>query len=456
MTMRIKRVAIVGGGPGGLMTAHALERDARSWLETTIYEAAGRLGGKVLTRRFDRLPVTYEAGAAEFYDYSIVGPDPLRELVSDCGLSIVPIGGCGMLVDGRVLANGDDLRDVLGMEAAAALAAFDRQAHDAVGPHDFYRGDTEARPRDGRRFDALLAGIRHPAARRHVEQFIHSDLATEPEHTSVAYGLDNYLMNDPSYMGLYAIDGGNERLITALATRIRANQRLRHTVTAVGRTADGRLRVTAVHAGVPRDDVFDAVVIALPVEHLKRVEFVGHRLAAAMAAHVAHHDHPAHYLRITVLFDEPFWKPRLTDNFVMLDAFGGCCLYDESSRVPEARHGALGWLLGGAAAEEMSLLDDEALVAAALDSLPSFIGSARQHTLEGHVHRWNGAVSAMPGGVVPRRLDERHQPERVEHPGLFVVGDYLFDSTLNGVLDSAEYVAGWINGWIGSLPGDWR
>jgi hypothetical protein len=24
------------------------------------------------------------------------------------------------------------------------------------------------------------------------------------------------------------------------------------------------------------------------------------------------------------------------------------------------------------------------------------------------------------------------------------VGDYLFDSTLNGVLDSADYVAGWL------------
>ena len=28
-----------------------------------------------------------------------------------------------------------------------------------------------------------------------------------------------------------------------------------------------------------------------------------------------------------------------------------------------------------------------------------------------------------------------------EHPGMFVVGDYLFDSTLNGVLDSADIVS---------------
>ncbi len=29
-------------------------------------------------------------------------------------------------------------------------------------------------------------------------------------------------------------------------------------------------------------------------------------------------------------------------------------------------------------------------------------------------------------------------PEPVDHPGLLLIGDYLFDSTLNGVLDSAR------------------
>lgn len=34
------------------------------------------LGGKVLTRRFERRPAGYGVGAAEFYDCSVVGPDP--------------------------------------------------------------------------------------------------------------------------------------------------------------------------------------------------------------------------------------------------------------------------------------------------------------------------------------------------------------------------------------------
>ncbi len=53
-------------------------------------------------------------------------------------------------------------------------------------------------------------------------------------------------------------------------------------------------------------------------------------------------------------------------------------------------------------------------------------------------------MNAIPGGIRPVCLDRRHQPDPVEHPNLFLVGDYLYDSTLNGVLDSAEYVSDWI------------
>jgi hypothetical protein len=42
-------------------------------------------------------------------------------------------------------------------------------------------------------------------------------------------------------------------------------------------------------------------------------------------------------------------------------------------------------------------------------------------------------------------MDVRHVPDPRQHANLFVVGDYLFDSTLNGVLDSADFVASWIS-----------
>lgn len=454
--MGIRKVGIVGGGPGGLMTAYLLQKYATEPFAATVFEASSRLGGKILTTRFASAPASYEAGAAELYDYSPVGEDALRELVEELGLPTRPMGGSAVIMNHRVLANLDDVRDHLGPAAAAAVAAFDRAAKDRVSPREFYYADevdgVSAAPAE--RFDAFTAGIAHPAAREYVETLIHSDLATEPHRTSASYGLHNYVMNDPQYMHLYSIEGGNERLPRELAARVRADWRLEHTAVRVGRAPSGKLAVTTQHRDQGRRDEFDFVVLALPNAYLPKIEFEGARLAKSVARHHAHYDHPAHYLRVTILFDRPFWRGAFADSYCMLDRFGGCCLYDESGRDPVSPHSVLGWLLGGDTARDMSVMSDAELIAAALDSLPEPLAHGRELFREGRVHRWVGAVSAMPGGNTPLSLDRRHQPEPHEHPNLFLVGDYLFDSTLNGVLDSADYVAGWLAAAMTDAPGE--
>jgi protoporphyrinogen oxidase len=445
--LRNWKVGIVGGGPGGLLTAYFLQKLASEPISATLFEASPRLGGKIMTRRFSHAAATYEAGAAELYDYSPVGEDSLRELVAELGLPITPMRGASVIMDHRVLSNLDDVQSHFGPAARSALTAFDRRARDCISPQEFYHADEPAEVRSTRpalRFDTFLDAIPEPSTRRFVETLIHSDLATEPDRTSVTYGLHNYLMNHPAYMQLYSIEGGNERIALELAARVRAAKRLEHAVTRIGKTPDSNLAVTSIHHGRERRDEFDFVVVALPNPCLPNIAFDGERLSAAVARHHAHYDHPAHYLRVTALFDRPFWRGAFEDSYCMLDRFGGCCLYDESSRYPDARHGVLGWLIGGTEAESLSRRTDEELIAAALDSLPNFLADGRRHFVEAHVHRWVGAVNAMPGGAFPLSLDRRHRPEPAEHPNLFLVGDYLFDSTLNGVLDSAEYVAKWI------------
>jgi monoamine oxidase len=440
----------VGGGPGGLLTALFLQRAATHPLRITIFEASGRLGGKILTPAFSSAPVLYEAGAAEFYDYTPVGEDPLRELVAEFGLPTTPLGGPTVVMDGAAIANLDDLEAALGSEARRAVEAFDLHARAAMTPREFYASD-EAMPAVPGSFTGLLDRIRHPAARRYIEAMIHSDLATEPGLTSVSYGLQNYLMNHPAYMRLYCIAGGNERLIEAVAARIDADVRLGQRVIDVAARIGGGFDLgtePSTGGGLP----FDAVVLALPLQHLAAVRFQGDELAAAMRRHCTRFDHPAHYLRVTALFDEPFWRGRIDGGYLMLDAFGGCCLYDESAREPEPRHGVLGWLLGGDAAEEWAARDDDAIVGAALDSLPAWLGDARRHLLETRIHRWTAAVSALPGGWRPPGIDRRHQPAPTGFPHLFVTGDYLYDSTLNGVLDSAHHVAGWLAAELGRPP----
>src|SRR5260370_31498656 len=96
-------LAIVGGGPGGLMSAWYLKKKLGELCRVTIYEGSDRLGGKILTRKFDSAPAMYEAGVAEIYDYSMIGPDPLRELIQHFGLQTIPIDAEQVQFDGELL-----------------------------------------------------------------------------------------------------------------------------------------------------------------------------------------------------------------------------------------------------------------------------------------------------------------------------------------------------------------
>ncbi len=441
--MRRWSIGIVGGGPGGLLTAYRLEQLAPVPPRVTILEADTRLGGKIRTGSFASLPARYEIGAAEFYDYSTIDEDPLRDLIAELGLPTLPMGGGTAMIQGRLIETLDDLAFVCGSAACDSLVGFDRRAKAAVSPREFYESTAAADDCGQHRFSHSLEPLA-PAARRFVESLMHSDLATEPAATSRRYGLDNYVMNDPAYMRLYCIAGGNEQLIDRLAGRLAATVRLRHRVERIADGPGGRLRVDWQTASGPGQELFDAVVIALPIKPLAGIDFACPDLAAGLGRHLAHHDHPGHYLRISMLFERPCWRAWLKDSYAMLEAFGGCCVYDETSREVEASHGVLGWLLGGTAARDHAALSDDELVGLALASLPPASADARALLRETRVHRWIGAVSGQPGGFSARSLDARHCPDPVGHPRLLLVGDYLFDSTLNGVLDSADYAAGWL------------
>jgi monoamine oxidase len=433
---------MIGGGPGGLMTAYQLQQRCNTPIEIVLYEAGARLGGKVMTPKFSCADVAYEAGAAELYNYSHVGEDPLRDLVERLGLRTRPMNGASILLNGQVLRDLDDVGRIHGEATRRALDDFDREARRWMSPEEFYESDwqdSNLDPMSHKKFEEVLGAMPDAAARRFIETMVHSDVATEPHFTSASYGLQNYLMNDPAYMTLYSIEGGVERLTRELAARVNATVRLHEPVVRVEH-AGTRLRVTARRSGAFAAEDFDFVVAALPNYFLPQIQWEGDSLAQAMRRHHIHYDHPAHYLRISVLFREVFWQQHLKDSYFMLDAFGGCCLYDESSRGGCGEYGVLGWLLAGEAAMTAANRPDDELIAMVLDSLPESMQAGRELFLEGRVHRWIGAVNGLPGGEFSHDMEARHMPDP-QTPNLLVVGDYLFDSTLNGVLDSADYVA---------------
>ena len=447
----MRKIAIVGGGPGGLMTAYQLQKRGTVPFEITIYEAGPRLGGKIQSKQFSLLPASYEAGAAELYDYSAIGDDPLRELIDELGLSVRPLKASStfssVIMGDHILHDLTDTRRAFGDKTWLALKAFDEQARHWMSPRAYYESDWQEHVTDpmlNKKFDTLLASVPDETARHYLQTLLHSDLATEPHQTNAHYGLQNYLMNYPEYMSLYTIDGGIEQLPKELAARISAQIRLKEAVVRVEQAESTSLRVVSRKDGIQNSNEFDYVVVALPNNWLPAIQWGGELLCEAMHRHHVHYDYPAHYLRVTLLFKEPFWRNQLQDSYFMLEAFGGCCLYDESSRIDNDASGVLGWLLAGEAALSLSNWCDEDLIQIVLDSLPSSLKHGRELFLEGRVHRWLGSVNGLPAGLPPLDMDSRHLPEPKQHPHLFVVGDYLFDSTLNGVLDSADYVAEWL------------
>src|SRR5690349_4285575 len=108
------KVAIIGGGPGSLMTAYQLEKKVGSSCQITLFEATERIGGKIVTAQFNAAPVIYEAGVAEIYDYSAISSDSLRQLIDKLGLETIPMDGQGVVLDGKILRNKQAIRKFFG------------------------------------------------------------------------------------------------------------------------------------------------------------------------------------------------------------------------------------------------------------------------------------------------------------------------------------------------------
>jgi SAM-dependent methyltransferase len=441
--METSRIAVIGGGPVGLFTSYLLNEFCGDLCRVTLFEAGPRLGGKVLTERFTTAPIPYEAGVAELYDYSRSGPDPLKELVGKLGLSTVPMDGPTVIMGDAILRNGRDIRQHLGEDGFRAIRSFQQRCRELCSPADYYEGhpqDDNRHPWAGKSFADVLDEILDEDGRKYISVAVHSDLATEPRLTSALNGLKNVLMDDPRYLRLYSIVGGIERLVDGLKERISADVHLRSPAVSVFRDPNGAYRVRVRNQRGYEDRQFDMVVLALPDYWLHRLEWGSEELRQAMEKHLTRYDRPAHYLRMSLLFREPFWRDSVPGSYFMMDAFGGCCVYDEGARHPCDPYGVLGWLLAGNDALCLVNHADDDLIAMALDSLPRPLARGRELCLEGRVHRWVGTINALPGGHPVRETRVRHVPDPRRHPGLYVVGDYLFDSTLNGVYDSADFV----------------
>jgi SAM-dependent methyltransferase len=379
---------------------------------------------------------------AEIYDYSMTGPDPLRDLIQHFGLQTIPMDAEQVMLNGELLNDVAGMRRRFGAKTADAIEAFRKRCAGMISPTEYYEGvgaqDNEHPWAFMTAEELLDKEVDDPIAKRFFKVMARSDLATETHNTNGLNALKNFVMDIDGYIGLYSIQNGNEQLITCLRSEVDADIQLNHRVLKVGKTEGGRYQLNMMNGKGPETRDFDLVMMCLPHNWLATMGWDGEELRKSMVKHVAYFDRPAHYLRVSILFDEPFWGEKIPGAWFMSEAFGGCCVYNEGARHDVGRNGVLNWLIAGSDALAYVNLTDQQLIDAALKSLPASLGNARAHFVEGKIHRWLSSVNAIPGGLPVRDVATNHRPEPKEHPGLILVGDYLFDSTLNGLLDSSD------------------
>ena len=160
MAGAFKNVAIVGGGPGGLVVAKLLDDFPDKFVRTTIFEASPRLGGKVLTRTFGRAAALFEAGVAELYDYSHLGQDPLKKLVAELDLETIPMTGRTVILDEKIIANPSCSQAAFRKKAAAEVSKFYRSCARLYSPNEYYLEDWQGRQQASMVRSSIFRGAR--------------------------------------------------------------------------------------------------------------------------------------------------------------------------------------------------------------------------------------------------------------------------------------------------------
>jgi len=441
------RIAVVGGGPAGLFTTYILNQRLPD-ASVTIFESSGRLGGKILTSTFgDGTP--FEAGVAELYEY--LDPkqkDPLRSLIEDdLGLATKNMSGGGVVLRNKVLRDRADLEREFGTETRKRVEDFHKKMAELMPLKKYaqrWQPDNDhpwAKESFRHHLEEELGDDR--AAIEYIEAAAASDLATESYSCNGLNGIKNVLLDNDDYMQLYHVVGGIERVASALAARIRADIRLGARAVAVEKSS-GKYIVSSNEGGHDKNEEFDFVVLAMPNHWLTQIRFDDPKLRESIRAFLAHYDLPAHYFRVSMLFSTRWWdRFQFPGEFWMMDLCNGCCVYDESKRWDRRGEGGhvLSFLLAGQDALLMcsANLQMREIVERIINALPpDWRQDARQALLEARVDAYAGSINAQPGGWPVEELRQEHQPEPESYPGVFLVCDCLFDSTLNAALISAN------------------
>jgi monoamine oxidase len=428
-------VLVAGAGLAGLVTARDLVAMGAS---VTVIEARDRVGGRVWTARDPFVDGQHAELGGDMIDEE---HHELRSLAGELGLTEV-----------RILAGGftyarPDTRGRVRLLSRSANNGWDRLSHALADLSRQYRW-TE------RRWDSPVAA---DIARRSVAQWVDerhgdADLRTtatslrgfflaDPEELSLLALVDQFSSDEsPMPQRMFRIEGGNDRLTSALAALLGDRLRLSTELLAVSQRG-GTIRASVKNGRTRGQLQADYLVLAMPASLVRRVPITP-------ALPVQQHDAimSLKYGRATktlLQFSTRFWRlparPRAFGSPLPIGAGW------EANEEQRGRPGILSLLAGGSASDETAALIEHDGVNGLVKSL-DWLGSAGAELLGWRQARWESDPWSRGGYAV---FDPAFKPALrgwLAQPcgRLFFAGEHTstrWQGYMNGAVESGRRAA---------------
>jgi monoamine oxidase len=257
------RVIVAGAGLAGLTAARAA---ARAGAAVTVLEARDRLGGRVLTVRDGFADETHAELGGEFIDRE---QKAICTLCDELGVRLVRVLQSGFTHRYRGRDGAYHVSRTRPWNELKKLVAPLLQRYRSAGGRldsDTVREIAAFSLRDWLR-------RQHATSEQHaMADALRGFFLADPDVLSVLPVVEQLATGgSPAQVEMYRIDGGNDRLVEALARDSDARLLLRHRVTAIAQS-DDRVVVSVLDAvGVQQQIDGDAIVVTLPASTLADV-----------------------------------------------------------------------------------------------------------------------------------------------------------------------------------------
>lgn len=298
-------VAVVGAGLAGLACASEL---ARNGVGTRVFEASGRVGGRVWSVR-NVFPGQVAERGAEFIG---AGHHAMLGYARMLGLPLEPVEAPAGLAFHHF--QGRRYTEAQVLDEFRAFAAVIQDDLSALGAPSADRFGGQAELFDymtvSEYLDLYDAGglLRSVVRNAYLAEFG----ADIDEVSAISFlrfvSGDRRSKLGPGAGGALRVAGGNDLIATGLAARLPQPVRFGHQLLAVKRLASGRVRLTFDTGGARVQSDHDAVVLALPSAVLREVAFDASVALPAWKQQAIAQSSMGQSTRMLVGFQRPFWR----------------------------------------------------------------------------------------------------------------------------------------------------